>query len=302
MVHPPIIAISSDAGIAQVPAIAKAPGRLILISGPSGVGKGTLITEAFRDPHVSQAATMVTSLTTRAPRPGEKPPWHQRFFGFFQSLRRLFVLKWGKLPWENPSPGAVGFKAQYRFPGEKRFQQMMAQGELFQWARYDGHWYGSTVKEVVGKLSQGINVVFELSSQMALAIKRLYPDKAVTVFIAPPPAKQAAPDNLTPLEKELLTLAKRLEGRGTNSPQSIAKRLEAARAELALKPQFDQIIVNGDNQIETAARRLKAILLNPAAPLRFSGYIQPHSRPSLPTYKDLHNPAQHVCRLSVLYV
>jgi guanylate kinase len=215
----------NQTGVQYVKAIKKAPGRFILVSGPSGVGKGTIIANVLEDPAMKDVLQRVSSVTTRAPRPGEVK------------------------------------RGQYEFLTEPDFLQTKQQNGLFQWAKYDGNWYGSRVKEVLAKLQNGVNVLFELASKDALEIKRLYGNKVTTVFIAPP-----AP--------EFETLKKRLVGRGTNSDASIQERLRKAQEELALKPQFDTVIVNEDNQVDAATAQLKSIILNPVTPSKISQWLK----------------------------
>src|SRR5690606_33181785 len=93
--------------------------------------------------------------------------------------------------------------------------RMKEQNKLFQWTNYNGNWYGSAIDEVLGKLRQGVNLIFEMTAECALQLKAKYPQKVTTIFNAPPPP-------------EIETLRKRLEKRGTESPEVIEKRLREA--------------------------------------------------------------------------
>jgi guanylate kinase len=291
-------------GANYVPAISKAPGRLVLVAGPSGVGKGTVIAGVFDDPSVRERVEKVSSITTRKPRPGETLNLKQTVLQYatcaVQTLGRLFSKL---IDPANKDPILVRpAKKQYEFIPEATFLNLKQRNQIFQWAHYDGNWYGSTVQEVVKKLNKGITVLFELASRDALKMKSLYPDKITTVFIAPPRTEDAAEPAANDLQQELKTLKDRLTNRGTNSDASIAERLRKAEGELALKPQFDQIIVNENNQQDKAIAHLRKILLGNAPQPKFSGIVKPtntfQGRQPLPTSRR----PQSVCREGVLYV
>jgi guanylate kinase len=197
-------------GIGDCPEINAAPGKIILISGPSGVGKGTVINALWKDDFVKTNFTQVRSLKSRPPRPGELNNCESTFVSAEEFLR------------------------------EKEGNQ------LFQWAKIDGHWYGSKTAELVEKLKSGLFPIFELAAQDAVKIKEKYPDKVVTVF-------------LKPEDPELETLKQRLIGRGTNSPESIQERLRLAMEELKLKPKFDHIILSATGKVKESVDDILAI-------------------------------------------
>ena len=121
-------------------------GRIIIVSGPSGVGKGTILKELMRrDPTLRFSV----SATTRAPRPGE-----------VEGVNYFFVDKQG-------------------------FEKMIEDGQLLEHAFYAGNYYGTPEKAVNDALEQGYNVVLEIDVQGALQVMERRPD-AITVFIAPP--------------------------------------------------------------------------------------------------------------------
>jgi len=121
-------------------------GRLFVISGPSGVGKGTLIARAReRLPGLEVA----TSATTRARRPGERD---------------------GR---------------EYRFLSPERFEQGVRDGAFLEHVEFAGHRYGTLRSEVDRRLANGSSVVLEIDVPGAREIERQVPD-AVLVFIAPP--------------------------------------------------------------------------------------------------------------------
>ncbi len=120
--------------------------RVIVITGPSGVGKGTLIRGLLeRLPRLE----LSTSATTRQPRPGE-------------------------------ADGVA-----YHFLGPEEFESRVAAGEFLEHAEYSGHRYGTLRSEVQRRLDQGRPVVLEIEVQGARQVREALPD-AVAVFIAPP--------------------------------------------------------------------------------------------------------------------
>jgi guanylate kinase len=178
-------------------------GRLFVITGPSGVGKGTLIRRLLeRMPELE----LSVSATTRPPRPGERDG------------------------------------VDYHFRSEEEFDQMIGEGRLLEHATYSGHRYGTPRSEVEPRLAAGRSVVLEIEVQGARQIREAMPE-AVQVFIAPP-----SPG----------ALRERLEGRGTDPPEAIARRLAAAEKELAARSEFSHVIVNDD--LDRAANELVALV------------------------------------------
>jgi guanylate kinase len=166
-------------------------GRLFVITGPSGVGKGTLIARLLeRAPDLE----LSVSATTRPPRPGERDG------------------------------------VEYHFMSEEEFERLAREGQLLEHATYSGHRYGTPRSEVEPRLAAGTSVVLEIEVQGTRQVRDAMPE-AVQVFIAPP-----SPD----------ALRERLEGRATDRPEEIERRLEAAREELAARSEFGHVIVNDD--------------------------------------------------------
>jgi guanylate kinase len=127
--------------------VAARRGRLIVIAGPSGVGKGSVVRDLLeRDPH---GLALSVSATTRAPREGESNGVHY-----------LFVL-------------------------DEVFDRMIADGDLLEWAPVVGHRSGTPRKAVEELLDAGSDVILEIDVQGAEQIRRLEPD-ALLVFLAPP--------------------------------------------------------------------------------------------------------------------
>lgn len=128
-------------------------GMLVVISGPSGVGKGTLVKElSKRMPELRHSV----SVTTRAPRPGEADGVH------------------------------------YFFRSEEQFQQMVANDELIEWSQFvNGLFYGTPRAFVEEQLSQGQDVVLEIDVKGAIQVKERMPN-GVYVFILPPTMEELA--------------------------------------------------------------------------------------------------------------
>ena len=179
-------------------------GRLIVLCGPAGVGKGTVLGRV-REQHPQ--IWLSVSATTRKPRPGEVDG------------------------------------VNYFFMTEQEFLAKEDAGEFLETADVFGlaH-YGTPVKPVVEHLEQNIPVILEIDIQGARSVKQRAGElglDVMTVFIAPPSFEQ---------------LERRLVGRGTETPEQQAKRLETAKIELAAEPEFDKVIVN--NVVDDAANEL----------------------------------------------
>ena len=165
--------------------------KVFVITGPSGVGKGTLIkTLLERVPDL----TLSVSATTREPREGEEDGRDYHFLS----------------------------------PGE--FERRMDEDDFLEFATYSGNRYGTLRSEVDRCLADGKSVVLEIEVQGAQQVRAAEP-KSVQIFIAPPDPSQ---------------LRRRLEGRGTDSPEAIDSRLDTAEIELAAQGDFDHRIVNDD--------------------------------------------------------
>ncbi len=131
----------------------------------------------------------------------------------------------------------------YFFLTKLQFEEGIANGDFLEWARVHDHYYGTPAVFVQNCLSSGKSVIMDLDVQGAAQVKRKLGDGVVTVFILPPN------------EEEWI---KRLRGRGTDSEESILKRIQNGKEELARKGEFDHVIVN--DKLETALENLEEIL------------------------------------------
>jgi guanylate kinase len=138
----------------------------------------------------------------------------------------------------------------YHFMTLGEFERRRAAGDFLECCQVYGrqHWYGTLVDEVTPRLAAGSWVVLEIDVEGTLSILARYPD-AVTVFVEP-----SHPDQL---------LA-RLQGRGTESPEAMARRLEVARRELLQSHHYKHRIVN-DN-VDEAVRQIEKVLLDAGLP------------------------------------
>ncbi|OBI12994.1 guanylate kinase, partial [Mycobacterium sp. E2497] len=146
-----------------------------------------------------------------------------------------------------PRPGEVD-GVDYHFVSPARFQQLIDDGALLEWAEIHGglHRSGTLAEPVRKATAAGIPVLIEVDLAGARAVKRAMPE-AITVFLAPPSWED---------------LEARLVGRGTETPEAMRRRLETARVEMAARDDFDEVVVN--RQLESACAELVSLLVNTA--------------------------------------
>jgi guanylate kinase len=178
-------------------------GRPIVLTGPSGVGKGTLL-KALLAKHPELYLSV--SATTRSPREGEVEGVH------------------------------------YYFYSRDRFEAMVQVGAMLEWAEFAGNYYGTPIAPVREQLDRGNSVILEIELAGARQVAKIFPD-ALRIFILPP---------------DLETLETRIRDRGTDSAESILRRLAQAKVELAAQDEFDYQIVNDD--LQTAIEQLDLLL------------------------------------------
>ena len=178
--------------------------RLVVLAGPTAVGKGTVAAEV-RDTHPE--VWISVSATTRRPRPGEEDGVH------------------------------------YWFVADEEFDRMVADGELLEWALvHHSARYGTPRLPVERALAEGRPAMLEIDLQGARQVRETMPE-ALFVFLKPPSWDE---------------LVRRLVGRGTESAEERALRLDTARLELAAEAEFDVTIVN--HEVHAAADELVALM------------------------------------------
>lgn len=124
-------------------------GKLFVISGSSGVGKGTLISLLLKN---NSKIMLSISHTTRAPRQGEVDG------------------------------------VNYFFRTKEEFQKSIEENAFLEWAQYSDNFYGTKRKFVERKLNEGFDLILEIDTQGALKVKEQMPD-AILIFILPPSLK-----------------------------------------------------------------------------------------------------------------
>lgn len=184
-------------------------GRVLVLSGPSAVGKSTVVRrlrEQIPDLYFSVSAT------TRAPRSGEVDG------------------------------------IDYHFVSAERFQELIDAGELLEWAEIHGglHRSGTPSAPVIDAAAMGRPVLIEVDLAGARSVKKAMPE-VLTVFLAPPSWE---------------ALQQRLIGRATETPESMARRLATAEAELAAQGEFDVVVVN--SRLDSACSELVTLLVGNA--------------------------------------
>jgi len=131
---------------------------------------------------------------------------------------------------------------EYHFTDPATFQAMVERGEFLEHAEVHGNWYGTSRGAIEERITGGQDVVLEIDWQGALQIKKLFPN-AILIFILPPSWEE---------------LQQRLQRRGEDHPDVIAKRMANARIEVSKAREFDFVIINA--LFETALFDLKAIV------------------------------------------
>ena len=142
-----------------------------------------------------------------------------------------------------PRPGEID-GVHYFFTDKEEFRRKIAAGEMLEHEEYVGNYYGTPKKPVDDALSAGKNIILDIDVQGALQVKTKMPE-AVMIFVLPP---------------DFETLMRRIRGRGTESEEIIAKRMEKARFELQCFDRYDYAVVNRDNGVEEAAGDVLSIL------------------------------------------
>lgn len=185
----------------------KSEGRLLIFSAPSGSGKSTIVNWLMTE-HPELNMHFSISCTTRAPRGTEKDG------------------------------------VEYFFISAEQFKEKIAQDAFVEYEEvYTDRYYGTLKSQVTEMTRQGQNVVFDIDVKGGCNIKKIYGDKALSLFIQPPSIEE---------------LRRRLEGRATDTQEVIEQRLNKASYELTFADKFDKIIINDDLE-KAKADTLKAI-------------------------------------------
>ncbi len=178
-------------------------GLLIVISGASGTGKGTVCKKILDDlPEVAYSI----SATTRKPRLGEVD---------------------GR---------------EYYFWSVEQFKTWISEEKFLEYAEVYGNFYGTPLNKIEERLNRGEDILLEIDVQGALNVKKKCPE-GIYIFLLPP---------------SLDELKRRIEGRGTENPESLTRRLKNAVAEIKIGREYDYVVVN--DTIDNAAAQIKAIL------------------------------------------
>ncbi len=183
-------------------------GKLIIISAPSGCGKSTIIHDLTQRGNIDM--TFSISATNRKPREGEIDGVH------------------------------------YHFLSTSEFHDRIASGDFLEYEEvYPGRFYGTLKSEINRALDTGSNIVLDIDVKGGINVKKLYGDRALSIFIEPPSVEE---------------LRRRLENRGTESREVIDERISRAEFELSLAPQFDVVVIN-DN-LEQAIDRTEQLIID----------------------------------------
>lgn len=182
-------------------------GKCLIFSAPSGSGKSTIV-QWLTHEHPELDLVFSISATSRPPR------------------------------------GTERHGVEYFFLSPEEFKAKIEANEFLEYEEvYAGRYYGTLKAQVDEQLQRGKNVIFDIDIKGGINVKRIYGEKALSLFIQPPSVEE---------------LRRRLISRGIDPADQIEVRLEKAEYELSFAPQFDRIIVN-DKLDRAKAETLTAI-------------------------------------------
>jgi guanylate kinase len=177
---------------------------MLVLSSPSGAGKTTLSRRLLES---DAGLTLSVSVTTRAPREGELD---------------------GR---------------DYYFIDRARYDRMVANGQLLEWAQVFGHCYGTPRQPVEATLSEGRDVLFDIDWQGTQQLSAAARSDLVSVFVLPPSIKE---------------LERRLRSRAQDTEDVIHHRMEKAADEMSHWAEYDYVVINHD--VETTFAEIRSIL------------------------------------------
>ncbi|MDE6089700.1 MAG: guanylate kinase [Duncaniella sp.] len=185
-------------------------GKIIIISAPSGSGKSTIISALLERGEIDMQFSI--SATNRPPR------------------------------------GEEQHGVNYYFLSDEEFHHAIDSDAFVEFEEvYPGRFYGTLKSEVSRITDDGHNVILDIDVKGGVNVKKLYGEKAISIFIQPP---------------SIESLRQRLTGRGTDAPEAIEQRLAKAEYELSFAPEFDCIVVNDELEkaIAETDAKIKAFL------------------------------------------
>ena len=134
----------------------------------------------------------------------------------------------------------------YYFLTEEDFKQRVAEDKFVEWVEvYQGTCYGTLKSEIERIWDKGNTVIFDVDVLGGVSLKKIFGEKALSIFIQPP---------------SIEVLEQRLRNRGTETEESLRKRIERAEMELQYSNQLDVVVVNDD--LETAINETETIVNN----------------------------------------
>ncbi|HLP97926.1 MAG TPA: guanylate kinase [Sideroxyarcus sp.] len=155
-----------------------------------------------------------------------------------------------------PRPGEVDGR-EYHFVSREQFLEMAQRGDFLESAEVYGNFYGTSQSWIEKQLAAGRDILLEIDWQGAAQVRKLMP-QAISIFILPP---------------SLAALETRLNGRGQDSAEVIARRLQAAKEDISHVAEFDYVIIN--DKLDEALRQLEAAIT--AVGLRRDSQLSRHA-------------------------